>query len=93
MLFASFDQVHEPAQAFVEDGGLQAVTNRLAFPVRGHQPRLTQQRQVVRHGRLAQRERGGEFARRVVAFPEQVEQASASRVVQRTEEHVHEIIR
>ena len=92
-MFASFDQVHEPAQAFVEDGGLQAVADRLAFLVRGNQPRLTQQRQVVRHRRLAQRERGGEFARRVVAFPEQIEQASAGRIVQRAEEHVHEIFR
>ena len=93
MVFATFDQVHEPAQAFVKDGGLQTVADRLAFLVRGNQPRLTQQRQVVRHRRFAQRKRVGEFARRVVTFPEQIEQASASRIIQRTEEHIHEIFR
>ena len=91
-MFAAFDEFHEPAQALVEHGGFQPVADRLAFLVRGNQPRLPQQRQVVRHRRLAQRERGGEFARRVVAFAEQVEQSPPGRVVERAEENVHEII-
>ncbi len=93
LLFAAFDQGQEPAQAFVEHGGFQAVADRLTFLVRGDQPCLPQQRQVVRHRRLAQRERGGEFARRVVAFSEQVEQAAAGRVVERAEENVHAAVR
>lgn len=88
-MFAAFDQLQKPAQTFVEHGGLQAVTDRLAFLVRGNQPCLAQQPQVVRHRRLAQRERGGEFARRVVAFAEQIEQPPPGRVVERAEEDVH----
>lgn len=92
-MFAAFDEFHEPAQALVEHRGLQTVTDQLAFLVRGNQPCLPQQRQMVRHRRLAQRERGGEFARRVVAFAEQVEQSPPGRIVQRTKEDVHGMIR
>ena len=89
-MFAAFDEIHEPTQALVENGGLQSVADRLTLLVRGNQPRLAQQRQMVRHRRLAQRERGGEFARRVVAFAEQIEQPPPGRVVERAEEDVHE---
>ena len=88
-LFAAFDELEHPAEAFVEDGGFEPVTHGLAFLARGHEPGAAQQPQVMGHGRLAQVEGSGQFTGRMVALAEQIEDAPPRGIVQRAEEVVH----
>ena len=88
-MLTAFDEVQEPGEALVEDGGLQPVDDGLPNLARGDEPGAAQKSQVVGHRRLAERERVGDLSRRVVAFAEQVEDAPPRGIVQRSEKVVH----
>ena len=88
-LFAAFDKSQAPSEALVENGGFEPVDDRLPDLARGDESRPAQQSQVVGHGRLAQGERGGQFAGGMVALAEQVEDVPARGIVQGAKKVVH----
>ena len=87
--FGAFDQVQKPRQAFVEHGSFQAVDHRLPNLARGDQPGAPQEREVVRHGGLAEGELLGDLARRQVSPTEQVEDMPPGGIVERAEKAIH----
>ena len=88
-LLATLNESQEPGDALVEDGGFEPINDRLAGLARRDEPRPAQETQVVGHRRFAEVERGGEFAGRVVALAEQIEDAAACRIVERAKKIVH----
>ena len=80
-------------EAFVEDGSLQPVDDRLPHLACRDEPGAAQESQVVGHRRFTEGESVSDFTRRVVAFAQQIEDAPPRGVIQGAEEVVHTTFR
>ena len=84
-----FDEVHDPADRFVEDRRFKRIDNELAVPPGRDQARLLEQIQMVGNAGLGQGEGVGDLAGIPVALLQHLEDAATRRVLECFEQTVH----